>query len=437
MDFVRLGGRYTTSYLPDYLIEGYSSLIWTERFEDPGEFEVRTVDVDRVSALLPEDTLVSHLDTQEVMIVETQEIEENANGHAELVVKGRSADSFLENRFVEATYQKKRKMRYPYSATSAAAVLIYNAICNNTGRDLSRGDSNAETPELNDYPYTTLDQIGNVIVTESVQAEGPVRNWLLEEGMLYPQLREILNMQNLGLRTMRPSGGTGGNMVGIKAQLAERGVPVRTAVSNVQSLRFDIYQGVDRRNSVQFSRLQGHFDKAKYLQSNRDFRTVCEVKSEFDGADIYRNGTEAAYTGWRRRTMEYDGGAPEIPPEPEKPEELRKNATKKEKEDRAEEMDKWLTKHAKWKNKKNAIVAEFRAENSQKALGELRKARRTSMFSGDISALAPYQFKTHYNLGDIVTLFGDYGRVQPMIVSEHVRTEDRSGDRGFPGLVAP
>ena len=442
MDFVRLGPAYSNNYQPDAdLIENFNSLIWHERYQAPGEFQITSFDVRGLAALLPEDTLVSHLETQEVMMVETHDIAmvgEGDDARPEITIKGRSAAIILEHRWVEANYGKKRRMRRGYSATSAASVLLVNAVDNASGKDITRGDADPETAaEGNDYPWTTLDVIPNVAVTESVASEGAIRKWVLEEGMLLPQLMKILIDADLGLRVMRPVPGNAANVVTVATALATRGTITRTYNPNIaQALRFDVYSGVDKSSRIQFSTLQGHLDEATYLNSNKEHKTVVEIRSEVGGSDVYRPG-ESGLTGWRRKTMDFDGGSPQLPTEPEKPDELKKNATQAQREARADAMDKWIIDHAKWKNKRDRIIADFKEENALNALRELKSRRKVSMFSGAISPLSPHQYKTDYNLGDSVMLYGDYGRSAKMVVSEYVRTQDTNGESGFPGLTAP
>lgn len=445
MDFVRLGAVGTTQYLPDVLIEGYNSLIWSERWQDHGDFELKSFDVDRLKKLLPQKTLVSHLETEEVMAVETHSIEmvgEGEDAQPEITIKGRSVTTIFEHRFVEANYQKKRRMRKKYSATGAAAVLMVNAIDNNIGVDITRGDDDPDTEGvINDYPWTTKDRIPYVTVSESVAAEGEARWFQLEQGILYPQLTRILFSQDLGLRTRRPVLPNSVKVITVQTGLpSARGTIIRTQTANLETLIFEVYDGIDRSsgaNAVQFSQLQGHVLNPQYLESNQDHKTALEVKSGVvDVKDVFRSGDEGL-TGWDRRVMDYDAGTPEIPPEPEKPEELKKNATKAERDARADAMDEWIDKHAKWKNKRAAIIADFKEEAGKAALSELKKMRRVDMLSGDISDLTPYIYKTHYFLGDTVLLVGDYNTAVKMIVQEYVRTEDENGDRGIPGLVAP
>lgn len=444
MDFVKLGEPYTTQYTPTDLIEGYNSLIWTERFQVPGEFILKSYDVDGMKAKLPEGTFVSHLETQEVMQVETHEIAyvgEGEDAVPELTIKGRSASVILEHRFVESKYGKKRRMRRKYSAGGAVEVLLVNAIDNASGNDITRGDDDPETEGVvNHYDWNVKDVIPNVAVTEVVDNLGETRWWDLEQGMLYPQLIEILIDADLGLRCNRPVTPNLKTVVTVKSNLADRGEIVRTSTNNVTQLCFEVYSGTDRStgsNAVKFSQLQGHILAPQYLESNQNLKTATEVMSgDIELKDVYRPG-DGALTGWHRKVMAYDAGTIELPPEPEKPEELRANATAAQRQQRREDMEQWLDKHARWKNKRATLVADFREEQTKKALRELKKMRRIDMFSGDISSLSPYVYKTHYDLGDSVMLYGDYGKSTKMLVHEYVRTEDANGDRGIPGLVAP
>lgn len=444
MDLVKLGGPYTTQYLPTDIIEGYNSLIWTERFQAAGEFELRTFDVDNMKAKLPEGTFVSHLETQETMQVETHEINlvgEGEDAEPELIIRGRSASVILEHRWVESKYQKKRRMRKKYSATAAAAVLIVNAVDNASGADITRGDDDPDTEGVvNHYEWNTKDVIPNVAVTEVVAAEGETRWWQLEQGMLYPQLMNILVDQDLGLRCLRPILPNSITVFDVKKNLADRGTVTRILTSNVAQLRFEIYQGIDRstgNNAVQFSQLQGHILSPQYLESNQQHKTATEVMSgAIELKDVYRPG-DGALSGWNRKVMGYDAGTPELPPEPEKPREPGDNATAAQRKEYRQAIDAWKIKWGKWDTKRDRINADFREEHQKKALRELKKARRVDMFSGDISNLSPYQYKLHYDLGDTVMLFGDYGKSTKMIVHEYVRSEDINGDRGIPGLVAP
>lgn len=420
MDVVRLN---SSSYLPEDLIEGYDSLIWTERFQTPGDFEMQTPMVQEGLSLLPEGTFLSILQSDEVMRVETRLIKEDEEGRRMLTVSGRSVTSILESRHVEAPYGKRRKMAKKYSPTGAMAVLMWNVIDNHANKDVTRA---------NDFPWTSKDKIPNVSISDSVPVDGTLRNWWLEQGPLWPQLEKIMLDGDLGLRTIRPESGPM-TRIAVESALANRGDIQREVITDVTSLRFDIYKGLDRSHQqatnsvVGFNHIQGHIENDEYLFSNQDHKTACEVMTGVGGDDVYRSG-DAGLTGWDRRVMSYDGGEPEYPKE--KPTYPGKNASNAD-------QTKYENDLAEWQNKKAEVDAEFLSDVEEDALRELKKQRRVKLFSGDISPLAPYVYRTHYKLGDFVTLYGDYNQTERMVVSEYIRTEDAEGDRGYPGLILP
>lgn len=407
-------------------------MIWTERFLSPGEFQLKTPYIEEMLEILPEKTLISHRQTKEVMMVEDHMIADNQEGIPELTVIGRSVDSILESRYVEGPYNKRRKMAKVYSNAGAALVLVWNVTVNDSGNDVTRqlsGEDNDGDP----YTWNTKDPIPNVSVSDSVADPDPVKRKWLREGMLYPQLIKFLNMGDLGIRTIRPPTASE-QQVRVRNQKNPSegafGDIVRTEVLNVNSLRFDVFSGLDRSHSqttnpkVIFNTLRGDILNAQNLWSIRDWKTACEVAASINVPDVYRAG-QSGYTGWDRRVMMYDAGEPDFGMD--RPEQPAHNAS-----DAA--WDAYEAKLAKWKNKRDAANAEFLEDSQDEALRELNKFRKLKVFTGDISTETPYLYNVHYGLGDIVSLKGKYDQVTKMLVSEYVRTDDLEGDRGYPGL---
>lgn len=425
MEVLRLGVPYDTTYLPDRLIEGYTSMIWTERFQEPGDFELRTNMIDETLQTLPEMTFITHLETDVVMMVENHEINVDEDGSKELVVTGHSLDAFLKHRHVQGAYGRRRRMPKYLKPRGAAMALIWNAIDNGSPYDVTRPNRRA-VPER--------DKITNVMVTDSTPLEmiDEDKQWWLRPGPLYPQLQDILIRGDLGLRIIRPK-----SLYPVKVHFETNeenfGGIVRTPLAETDTLRFDIYIGVDRSHTqddypvVAFNVQQGDILNAQYLFAVQDFKTSCEVMSGAGGSDQYRNSTEMLYTGWQRRVMSYDAGEPDLPDEPTEPP---KNATNAENNQYDADM-------AEWRAEVDDIKAEFKADAEAEALRALKKTRRVSILSGDISSNTPHQYKQQYNLGDTVSLYGENGLTERMVVSEYVRTDDSDGDRGYPGLVKP
>jgi hypothetical protein len=239
-----------------------------------------------------------------------------------------------------------------------------------------------------------------------------------------------MERDDLGLRTIRPSG-TNATVAKILWGLENRGDIERTWTTDIQSLRFDVFRGLDRSHNqsvnprVSFNYIHGDIEEAKYLFSNKDYKTACEVMSEVGGADIYRNSTQQEYTGLQRRVMSVDFGEPEYPDKPVDP---GKNATKNQ-------NDKYEEDLAVWRNKVSNIDNRFKNANAKDALTELRRRRKVSVFTGTVSPYAMHEFKRDYNLGDTVTMYGDFDQTETMIVAEYTVAEDAEGERSFPGLI--
>lgn len=442
MDIIRLKDpRVDPSYLPDEdpIISGYTSAVWAERDLLPGDFEIKTYNIAGGLSDLPEGSFISHLETQEVMKVETHSISMVGEGNdavPQLTIKGRSPQTIFDDRNVITQYQQKRKMRRKYTPASAAAVLMWNAVNNSSGRDVTRGDNNPKTKlEKNDYPYNTSDILPNVAITLSVANEGSVRNIWLESGTLGPQLSKILEDAGLGIRVMRPLPMNPGTVVNVRTALAERGEIATSTFQRITQLRFEVFKGVDRSNAVVFDARTGDLEKMEYLWSSQDHKTYIDPLSGLISfGSVYRTG-DYAKTGWDRKGMTIDVGNPELPDEPEKPDPLRKNATKAQKNKYDDDLDKWIDDHAEWRREKQDVLNDFRDSVSAAVQRELKARRMVNMFSADATLDSQYRYKSDYNLGDTVKLIGDYGRSSKMIVAEYVRTQDENGDRGFPGFV--
>ena len=125
------------TYLPKKLFERYTSLIWTERFNTCGEFQLTSPRIEETLATFPLGTLVSLRDTTEVMIVETFDIKPNSSdGYPEITIFGRSLDSFLENRvLLPIFYGQDWTTLRAYTPYHMVALLIWNTLVNTTGKD--------------------------------------------------------------------------------------------------------------------------------------------------------------------------------------------------------------------------------------------------------------------------------------------------------------
>jgi hypothetical protein len=402
MDLLKLNssGSGLNPYGVVDLIENWESLIWTERYADAGDFELKTRYVKETLDLLPEMTLISLLDTTETMMVETHSIEKNEDGIPELTIKGRSIDAFAEERWIEAPYQKVYKMPAKYTVAEMATVLLWNAFVNPTEQDV--------THSIDWFRFAT-DTLPNVAVSDSTTLAGFSGNRFLEGGQLYPQLLKVLHWNRLGVRGVRPTAANPSSRV-ISVGTGGGGVLTKTTRTTPDELRFDVYNGRDLQHGVAsqaseviFHHAVGDLEDQKYLFSVRGMKTVASVAAQ----GFMNGGTKVkdpalpgdqgnSSIGWNRRALWVDGGT-------------------------INDGD---------------SINDYVEGLVDRGEAEIQANARTKMFDGKISNLSAYKYGVDYLLGDKVTVIGDYGITQPMRVVEYIRSVDpQTPEGGYPGLA--
>jgi hypothetical protein len=387
MDVLRLN---SSTFLPDTLIEGYSSMIWTERNVEAGEFQLKSNLIAQTQLTLPERSMITLRDTKEVMIVESHSIDHSDDG-PELTVTGRTFETFLENRGLMPTvYGEGWPVYKEYTPSDMLSLLLWIHLVNSSGEDPTRPDT------LMDL-YTA---IPNLVVTNSASRPETASNWTLEASIAYQRVRDFLTLAKLGIRNIRPTDTSGSVVSFDTSRTISRGEITKTVMDSITQLRVDVYDGADRtRNQtalgpVIFHYDSGHIDSPSYLFSSKDLKNMVQLYTSYGNLDIWPEGGDPMVSGLDRRVLLVDGGS-----------------------------------------QGDQDINDFMALATQKAFIELSRRGRTVLFDGAISHVSPYVYNRDYFLGDQVTLLAEYGFEQSMIVSEYVRTEDSDGDHGYPGLT--
>jgi hypothetical protein len=389
----------TDTFLPSDLVEGYSSLIWTERYAAAGEFELRTYDIVTARKELPLDSLVSLRDSREVMLVESHLIKTDEDGNDELTITGRTVDSFLEQRIFQGVAGSVQEGPRAYTPAQAAGVVAWDSFANNSSGQLdplfrlSNGNTGGR--------QTDQTNIHNVLISDSTTVTGVSQAWFFEPGYVYEKFLEILNEGGLGVRAIRPPTTTAKIVsVSTNAVYASGGVYTKTTTANVASLLIDIYNGIDRSVSqsavtpIVFHHSMGHIGNPQYLFTKKNYKNIGYYTLVDTGNfNPYPSIPGEVNLGFGARIQFVDF------------------------------------------NGKALTSADSRAAD-QITKAQVKKTQHTFFFDGEATAQAPYIYNKQYGLGDTVTIVGKYGDVQDMQVTEFVRTQDADGERGYPTLVA-
>jgi Siphovirus ReqiPepy6 Gp37-like protein len=351
--------KLDANHFPSDTVSKFKSLVWTERYDSAGEFQLLVEDDVRILSLLPEGTLISHTDTTNVMIVETHQVHRDKKKKLNVMVSGRSFETFAENRVTEGS-----KVGL-YDALDEAIVEVFPAeTAENVARNILRtalqpGDASAE------------DAINNLFVYLSIREPDSPLDHVVKRGQVYARVLEFLKIANAGIKTVRPTvvGGT---------------------------LDLVIHDGLDIRSSVVFYARNEDLEDAKYLWSNKGYKTHAQV-STYSDARLHRHRDLVSdVTGLERRVLYVE----------------------------ADDLEGDFTP---------GTSTDVLAGRGQNALDE---NKRTTLLSAKVTLKARPKFKINYDIGDLVTAHGEFSTIQSMRVTEHILTVDENGVRGYPSLSA-
>jgi hypothetical protein len=349
-------------------VEDTDSKLWVERYAEPGEFEVVARLDTGIKQKLPLGSLVSHVDTPEIMVVENHEISDDGEDPPKLVVTGRGFDSFFEQRAVGSNQAFPTGVLDFYLVNEdftwvQAVDLIKNHI---------------QLAQLQD----PADAIPHFDVVETITGAGTIEPRIFPREMLSKVLADLLAIDDLGIKVCRPG---------------RSGVP---GVAPTDSA-FVIHKGVDKSASVIFSKGLGDVVSAEYLWSQKPIKTSAYLHGKWVDTIVHqlplRNQLDRR---WMSVDLsEIDGNFDEPPGE-----EARGLIV--------------LSMHI--------IGRALLASQKEVALSKVEVSK---------DAIAA-KYRTHYNVGDLVTVTGDYNESSVMRVTEHAEIDDDEGTRSYPTLSA-
>lgn len=257
-----------TSFDQGRMINGAKTVMWAERYRDPGEFEITAPLSSDLINFLPIGSLISHVDTYEVMVVENQEIVEGTVEDPIVKITGRSLEAYFENRIVGMNQVRANSTIIEYiiasDSTWAQAVwMINDHISNGTWTD---------------------DNLPNVVATHSVTGSGTYAARSVPRANLHQALVDILAVDDLGVKTIRRN-----------TFSAPGGSATNTNVV--------IYRGADRTATVIFSWKSGDFSETEYLFSDKSLKNSAVIIGRYINTVYDVPGS----TKYARRSVAVDG----------------------------------------------------------------------------------------------------------------------------------
>jgi hypothetical protein len=254
-----------------YVTDRFSSLIWTERWQSTGDFQLDVISTPQNRSRFKPDTYLALNKSNYVMRVETIEDDVDANGQKLLVIKGRSMEAVLADRVafsIEGDTTTTPKWIIT-DTPAAVARKIYHDICV-TGV-LNVADIIPYVTEGTFMPASTIAEPIDPITLE------------MEPTTVYEAITQVCQSWALGFRMLRNG--------------------------DLTQLYFDIYAGSDRTTAqttlppVVFAPEMDNLQNTKELTTIDSSKNVAYVYSPAGFAEVYASGVDPAVEGLERRVL--------------------------------------------------------------------------------------------------------------------------------------
>lgn len=374
MDLLVLDKDYVTVEI----IDSYNSLIWTERYNEAGDFELEgpvTATLLNVALLVlnsEDDYFLFSSDSDVLMVIESVNIKTDVEAGNTIMFAGPSSEGLLGRRIVMGTF-------------------VPGVYFNDTIGTLLRDNFNS--PEDTNRQTTPITHVTYDGITE------------------YPYYKEWTGDQVL-------------KIVSEMHQNVELGFKMMPNLDGV-GWTFETYAGVDRSYAQQntswvcFSPGFANLIDSEFLRSTKQYKnvlfclggehTITETSGDTTTETVIQPEvliTEKGIstpTGWRRREEFYDAGS-----------------VSWEKEDSEEDV----------------TVEEYIQRMTDAGITELQTMTHTTAFDGEVDTSQQFQYGRDFGLGDIVEVENEYGISGRCRVTEICRSIERGNDKLIPTFVA-
>lgn len=247
------------------IIDEFSSMIWTHRYSDFGDFQLDVVPNVTNRRRFKEGVKIGASFTKQHMEIEEVFIAPDEAGVENMKITGRTPGTIMEDRIVAPNWLAPNPEDRVYYVTGQVAGLVKNMV---DTMCVSPGAFNETDiiPEL-----AVLNQAGT---TPSIEVA-------IAPKQLYTAMKDLLDEYDLGFR-------------------------FEYDPKFAKPLRLFIYKGVNRPE-VEFNAALDNIANESYLNSNRDFKNVALVLAQkARWVQVYGNGATSGTSGLNRKVLIVD-----------------------------------------------------------------------------------------------------------------------------------
>lgn len=370
-----------TSFNTIAVIDEYESLLWTDRYNKAGDFELYLSAHSPYMAFLQKDNYCFIEDSEYVMIIEGIEIRTDSEAGDRAVITGRSLESILDRRIVwsQTTFTNK-SLRHIVNK-----LITKNVI--NTGSN----DRNIPNFRLGSS-FTTKD---NPIIDDSTNEDISDIDVQYTGDNVYSVITEICDAFNVGFKITLED-------------VENEGVILKN------QFVFELYTGADRTYDqsdnpyVMFSHRFDNIINSDYLESNKTLKNVTLILGEGEGKNRKKQTYPAsnAPSGLTRR--EFFTDARDIS---------------------SEYTDEEGVEHTLTTNQYNKALR-------QRGKEKLTENRMTKAFDGEVESTVLFKYGRDFFMGDIIQIENDFGIAGKARITEYIRSQDKNGISLYPTFTA-
>ena len=364
------------SFIKQNTIDAFKSLIWTERYQGDSEVELVVPATLDLFKKIPVGTFFSIDSSDEVMILETMNIENNA-----LKFKGISLLAWMDNRFVRTSSNHEDQYWYIENQKPGQILwtILYNMCCQ--GSPYLNGTINTGIASPSKFVIPGLGLKSYDTTLSSVVKLG------VPFGPVYKAMKDIATTYSLGMQ-----------------------ITLESVSDSAYSLGFRSYMGLDRTTAqaintqIRFSPQMDSFTDIKELQSIKEFKTIAYtfatgLKVDPPAPSLTTipgvSSVPGTYTGFDLRALQVFS---------------------------------------------TDITTDLVGGDTQKvvdmlnsrAYDEIIKNKFIKSVDGEIVPESQFKYGVHYNLGDVIEVQGNTGIVQPARITEYIKSQDESGEKAYP-----
>lgn len=272
---------------PAKLIENYDSLIWTERFNTVGDFQITTGNVSQFLSLLPEGTVVSLRETNVAMIVETHRIDRKKNQPEKLTITGRSMESVMDRRVSIPSLTSTAEWNVNFKQPSDVAAFVMKQC---TGQHAT-----IPPPDPNDVFPDTF--IAFAYPADYNTSTGPTKTYAVPRQNLLTTVLQLIQTEAPADATTSPA----------TPAYVQHGIRALRPAAGSTAVVVGFYLGTDRTSTVYFDATRDLLDDGSYLFSKIGSAQTAYVIGSNAAFTVNKAG--APLSGMARRVILVDGTA--------------------------------------------------------------------------------------------------------------------------------